>query len=321
MLTWVASLWDYHQLTADTSLLGECLPAMHRLFAFLERYANEDGLIGGFDGYWLFLDWKPLFKGNFSSVFNMMYLNAMRRAADICRVLEEDDLQVSYGHQADALQASIEKHFWDEQEQVWTDGFDIEKGARVPGVSQHANAMAILLGLKPEAHARLAREYLLKPAQSKRTKITTGSPFFYAYILQAMAQTGLGAEAVEVIGDLWGDMVERGAVTFWEHWEPTESQCHAWSASPLYHLSQQVLGVQIAAAGWAKVRIAPAPGKLESARGVVPTPRGPIRVEWENAGEDQLAVRVDLPDGIEAEFDSPNGQSRPLSPGANEFQA
>ncbi len=163
------------------------------------------------------------------------------------------------------------------------------------------------------------RDVLLKPAQSRRGKIVTASPFFYAYVLDALAEAGLREEVIQLVSEKWGGMLEKGATTFWENWEGPCSRCHAWSASPLYHLSQQVLGVMPVEMGWKHVRIAPLAMKLEFARGRVPSPLGAIRVEWEKAGEDQLAVRVDLPRGMSAEFVSPLGQIRILEAGAHEF--
>ena len=67
------------------------------------------------------------------------------------------------------------------------------------------------------------------------------------------------------------------------------------------------------------MRIAPLIGNLEFARGAVPSPHGTIRVEWEKVGEDQLAVRVELPEGIDGEFVGPLGETRELESGASEF--
>lgn len=122
-----------------------------------------------------------------------------------------------------------------------------------------------------------------------------------------------------MIGIKWGSMIDRGATTFWEFWEPSGSLCHAWSASPLYVLSQQLLGVVPVEPGWARIQISPNPGKLDFARGVVPSPMGPVRVEWEKSGDDQLAVRVDVPEGMTAEFLNPAGGRRILTTGLNEF--
>jgi hypothetical protein len=115
-------------------------------------------------------------------------------------------------------------------------------------------------------------------------------------------------------------MLERSGGTLWERWDGTSgSRCSGAATSPLYVLSQQVLGVTQTEAGWKRVRIVPLVGALEFARGVVPSPLGPIRVEWEKVGEDQLAVRVELPEGMEAEFRGPLDETRTLEAGATEF--
>jgi hypothetical protein len=321
MMTWVGSLWDHYFHTGRTDLLRECAPAMHRVFDFLGAHEVRDGLVGDFDGYWVFLDWQNLYKANFSGVLNLMYLQALRWASVICAILGDTTSGNTYNRKVTALQSSVEKYFWNPKAKLWRDGFDAAKNEPVEETSQQMTALAMLLHLKPEAHPALAKEVLLKSAKSKRTKILTASPFFYAYVLDALAESGFRTEAVELISEKWGQMLDQGATTFWEIWEPTPttSRCHAWSASPLYHLSQQVLGVMPVDIGWKQVRIAPLAGKLEFAKGIVPSPHGLIRVEWEKAGDDQLAVRVDLPPGIEAEFVSPPGEIRTLESGSHEF--
>jgi hypothetical protein len=320
MMTWVGTLWDHYFHTGRTDLIRECLPALHRLFDFFQAHESAESLIGSFDGFWMFLDWQQVFKGDYSAPFNLMYLQTLRWAADLSRLGGESQTAKDYDQRAKAVEAAIEKYFWDEKAKTWRDGFDIKTGKPIAQTSQHTTTLAILLGLKPDAHAELARNVLLKSAMSKRTKILTASPFFYAYVLQAMVANNLRAEAVEIIHDKWGDFIDQGATTFPELWTvTTESRCHAWSSSPVYHLMQIVLGVMPAEPGWKRVRIAPFLGNLEYARGVVPTPHGPIRVDWEKAGDDQLAVRVDVPEGILAEFVSPTGETRELEPGGHEF--
>jgi hypothetical protein len=321
MLAWVGSLHDWHLHTGRTELIRDCLPTLHRLFDFFERHEGEEGLIGRFNGFWVFLDWAPLRKADYSAVLNLLYLQALRWASALCRVAGDSAGATRYRKSADALAASVERHFWDAEAKVWRDGFDPATREPVEEVSQHANALAILLNLKP-ADAdfdRLARELLLRPATARRTKVVTASPFFYATILEALRSVGLHREGIALIRDKWGAMIERGATTFWEHWEPTGSLCHAWSASPLYHLTQWILGVVPTEPGWRRVTIQPIPGKLEFARGVVPTPLGPLKVEWEQSEEDQLAVRIDVPEGMTAEFIGPLGESRTLDAGGHEF--
>ena len=193
------------------------------------------------------------------------------------------------------------------------------ENAPVEKISQHANALGILLDLHPEDHDKIARDVLLKSARARRPKTATASPFFYAYVLEAMIRAGHSVDALTIIRDKWGAQLDRGATAFWEHWEPTGSLCHAWSASPLYLLYRVLLGVEPLTPGWKKIRIAPTPGELEFARGTIATPHGSVRIEWEQSGDDQLAVRVDLPDGMEAEFIAPLGGKRMLGAGGHEF--
>jgi hypothetical protein len=319
MLAWIASLFDHHFHTARTDLVADCLPTVHKLLDFFARHESPNHLIGGFEGFWLFLDWANVRKADFSATLNLLYLQALRHATALCDLAAETASAARYRAAAEALALSIDTHFWDAAGKHFRDGFDPHRNAPVEDVSQHANALAILLDLHPEAHAKIARDVLHKPALARRSNVATASPFFYVYILQALAKAGLRDEAVSLIRDKWGAMLDRGATTFWELWEPTGSLCHAWSASPLYHLSQQVLGATPTAAGWRKVRVAPTLGKLEYARGVVPSPHGLLRIEWEKGGEDQLAVRLDIPDGMEVEFTTPAGETRLLDAGSHEF--
>ena len=60
---------------------------------------------------------------------------------------------------------------------------------------------------------------------------------------------------------------------------PSRSDCHAWSASPNYELLHTVLGVDSAGPGFRQVRIRPHLGPLLAAHGVVPHPKGLIKIE------------------------------------------
>ena len=239
MMTWVGTLRDHWQLTGRTDLVAECLPTLHRLFEFFAAHESPDGLVGGFDGFWMFLDWVPIFKGDHSAPFNLLYLQSLRWAAELCRLCR-DPAAVAYDAKAAAVQAAVEKFFWDDKLKCWRDGFDAATGKPVEQVSQHTNTLAILLGLKPETHGEIAREVLLKSARTKRTKTITASPFFYAYVLDALAAQGLSADVVGLIRDKWGEaFLDDGATTFYEMWTVgIDSRCHAWSASPVYHLVQ-----------------------------------------------------------------------------------
>jgi hypothetical protein len=321
MCNWVSSLWDHYWLTGRIDLIRDCLPAAHRLFEFFERHARPDGLIGGFDGWWVFLDWAELHKSDYSATLNLFYLQALEHATRICTLAGDPPAAQRYKATAEHVRQAIIDCLWDDKANVFRDGLDANIGKPVDKISQQANALAVLLKLNPAEATKTVREALLKPAMKTKSSVVTSTPFFYSYVFESLVQEGLRDEAINIIADKWGDWVDTGRVTCSETWKPIPlSHCHAWSASPLYVLMQELLGVRATEAGFRRLRIAPLPHGLDFARGVVPTPLGLVKVEWESVSGDQLAVRIDLPPAIEAEFVSPAGQTLALKSGKNEFQ-
>jgi hypothetical protein len=53
--------------------------------------------------------------------------------------------------------------------------------------------------------------------------------------------------------------------------------------------------------GFRRFVVQPAPGSLEVARGLCPTPHGPIRVEWRRQADGRLDIKVDAPAACERE--------------------
>lgn len=81
----------------------------------------------------------------------------------------------------------------------------------------------------------------------------------------------------------WRQMMDMGLSTFAETPEPTRSDCHAWSAHPVMGLFRFVAGVESAAPGWQKARIAPRPSGLESFQAHIAHPNGDLVVDWDGS--------------------------------------
>jgi hypothetical protein len=102
-------------------------------------------------------------------------------------------------------------------------------------------------------------------------------------------------------------MVESGTTITWEAWDqkykPNQDWNHAWGAAPANLLPKYVLGVQPLAPGFKKVSVKPNLGTLSFAKGTVPTPEGPIRIDWKRTNTFTLTLR--LPKGTRAVVDLP----------------
>lgn len=70
------------------------------------------------------------------------------------------------------------------------------------------------------------------------------------YLVEAMVAAGMHDEARENLRNYRGGMVEKGADTFWESYDPgndfisaygfspVNSACHAWSCTPVYFIHE-----------------------------------------------------------------------------------
>ena len=74
-------------------------------------------------------------------------------------------------------------------------------------------------------------------------------------------------------------MLEEGLTTFAEGDYEDRSDCHAWSASPLYHFLSIVAGIRPDAPGYQTVRVEPKFGHLNTLNVSVVHPQGMISLK------------------------------------------
>ena len=109
-------------------------------------------------------------------------------------------------------------------------------------------------------------------------------------------------------------MLDRGLTTTEEVWNAKpgkESLCHAWSAHPIIHLSNILLGIWQEAPGWKKVKFSPSLLNLRSVHGKVAVPQGIIEVDWERRGKN-IAVSLSLPKGVTGTVDLPGIEGKEI---------
>jgi len=114
--------------------------------------------------------------------------------------------------------------------------------------------------------------------------------------------------------DMWRDQLKLNMTTWLEDPVSERSDCHAWGAVPLYEFPCEVLGVNPAAPGFARILIEPKPGPLQWAEGSAITPRGAVHVAWRiepetgrfslrASGLRGVPVEVRLPGGFSASYE------------------
>ncbi len=123
-------------------------------------------------------------------------------------------------------------------------------------------------------------------------------PFSAFFELEVLCRIGEKREALEQIRAYWGGMIEAGAGTIWEEYDPKQegvqhyamygdpygkSLCHAWGATPVYILRRYFMGVEPASPGYETFRICPETELFSEFRFETPVKNGIVRILWDGS--------------------------------------
>ena len=203
------------------------------------------------------------------------------------------------------------------ERQTYSRCFDAARGemANTPekhSFSMHASIMGVLTGSIPADQAQAVMGRVLH--DSTLSQCT----FYYRfYLTRALVKAGM-ADLYYSSLTPWRDMLARGLTTFAESPDPTRSDCHAWSASPIYDLLATVCGVVPGSPGFATVDIRPALGELKEVRGTMPHPNGEIKVHLLRKGAEGVTGEVVMPPSTNGRFFW-KGREIDLHPGVQEI--
>jgi len=298
-LIWILTLWDYYLFSGDKELAHQLFPNAQKALSFFETYRDRNDLLNDVP-YWNFVDWAKVETAGESTAMNCFYYRALVCAARLAAALNAQAATVRYKTLAEKVQRAINLRLWNAELGVYQDAR--LNGRLIEQVSQQANSLAIAFGIAPKEKWPNILDYIHAPTKSV---IQAGTPYFSFYVLAAFYQAGRHAQALRYIRERWGKMLDWGATTWWETWQPTASFCHGWSAAPTHDLPAEFLGIKPLAAGWREIEIKPNPVGLKWAKGRVPTPRGEIKITWEVISKNKkptletairsFELRVELP--------------------------
>lgn len=294
---WLAARYDALKSKLLMERVGQD-GLVHSSKAQMTRDDIVDWPVGERDGY--------VFKER-NTVVNAFHLRALQLMAEMGRAIGRDADAATFARHEAKARPVFQKEFFDARRGLYRDG------ATTDHVSLHANLFPLAFGLVPEADRAKVADWLV--ARGMRCSVYAAQ-----YLLEGLFENGRGGAAVDLMtapGDRsWRHMVESGTTITWEAWDqkykPNQDWNHAWGAAPANLLPRYVLGVQPIQPGWRQALIRPHPGTLTSARGKVPTPRGPVLVEWKR--DRGFWMLVDLPQGMTARVELPesNGAKQVL---------
>ena len=300
-LHWVHGVYNWYRYRAEREVILAWLPSVARVLRWYAPYQTASGVLKDIPE-WNLVDWSSVSTTDTSSLLTAEWARGLREFAEMAGWLGETSSQRWAEARYEQAKAGFEI-FWDERRGSYID--HIVDGLPQPEMSQIAGALAIVSGLAPqERWGRIIdtitdeKQLVIRSwaggGQSEEKfeqqqrgiyvidwdaehEIVISEPFMSYVVHDAVVLAGKAG----LLPDLylrWMEFFEGGYDTIGENWG-TGTHAHGWSCTPTRDMLIYTLGVTPAEPGFSRARIAPRLGRLDWAKGKVPTPYGMISLE------------------------------------------
>jgi len=327
---WVTGETQYYLHFGSADQLRTIHARLVELLTYMEKDLDQQHLFVDATHAWPFVDWSPRMHSDTPQTrmaTQFEYYAAFRDGAYLLNALHDTSNAARFGHVADELREAAQQHMLDSQGSF--------------GDRWQPNAYAVVSGVaEPDQYPSIWRNALSGVGQHLYHPYII-TPYYNYYVVSAMAKMGHREEALSWIRKFWGGMIDEGATSYWEGYDPSwykgslfhrslqadnetgfhTSLAHGWSSGVTPWLMEQVLGIQPTAAGFSQVRIRPDLVGLQWAKGAEPTPHGLLGVSIRN--DHGYVTVVTLPPDVSASVSVPvptgssavlvNGKSVPSS--------
>lgn len=234
-LFFIPILYDYYQETKDLDIVKELWPTAYRQIELaLDDF--KDGVPNTEENPLLaFIDWKDGLDRQAAAQGAWIY--CLRHGKALAELLGEAETAKHIDALlAEALENAV-SHFWDEEQ-----GFFVSGSARQ--VSWSSQAWMVLADVFDKEKSRTLMLHLLE----ENPEMGVATPYAYHHVIEALLHVGEKEKTLELMRTYWGGMIALGADTFWEAFDPKDTNaspygnaqvnsfCHAWSCTPAWLL-------------------------------------------------------------------------------------
>lgn len=238
-LIYNVALLEYLKVTGDKETADDLWPVVVRQIEMVLRQFSPEMIYDMQKPplYWLVFDWKDHYDRQAS--MQGLTIWALTRSYELARLLGREKEVREWPVLAAQMKKAARKQFYDKKQGVIVSG--VEKQ-----VSYLSQVWMILSGTLNQKEGRLAMQTVMAMPDA----CYPGCPYAYHYVMEALLECGMNSEAKTLLIDYWGGMVEKGADTFWEVYDPNNdelspygffpmnSYCHAWSCTPVYFINK-----------------------------------------------------------------------------------
>lgn len=240
-LFFISALYDYYQFSKDKEVLTDLYPVAKKALLVADKQINNQNIVSLDESWPVFIDWSKEFDKQAAT--NGIYLYAANQFIELAKLVNDMNAVTKYQNKVRLVSTACRNTFYDERLKLFTSGSNEE----INLASQVWLVLADILSQEEKKQVMTQAVAKLFPIK----KIYT--PYMYHHVTEALFVAGLLEEGVNLIETYWGGMVEAGADTFWEAYNPDDpiyspyqsmainSYCHAWSCTPSYLLRKYCL--------------------------------------------------------------------------------
>ena len=235
-----ATLLDYYKASGDMETLRDLSKCAYRQMEIAKEQFDEKKLMKSSEGFWAFIDWtEGLDK---QAAMQGVYVFCAKKVREIAEILGDKEKAAELSTEAKEKTEAARKYL-----------LDAESGLFVSGTEKQINyASQVWMVLAGVVNTEEGTQILDRVSELKPEKGMV-SPYMNHHYVEALLMCGKKDQALEYMKYYWGGMINSGADTFWELYNPenpaespygssiVNSYCHAWSCTPTYLLRKYYL--------------------------------------------------------------------------------
>lgn len=227
-LFFVSVLYDYYQETKDMDTLKDLYETAGKQAELVMQLVDEKGVVCGTD---CFIDWcDGLDK---QAALQGVLIYCVRQMTELAEIMNDIKNEDCLKKLLSRLLKSARDCLYDETAGLFVSGPKRQ-------ISTASQVWMVLAGVFDRDENRA----ILKRIREQGLPYKMTTPYMVHHYTEALCVCGEYEEAGKVIRDYWGKMMLLGADTFWESFNPDDTEespyggtmansyCHAWSCTP-----------------------------------------------------------------------------------------
>jgi len=240
-----STLLNYAKSSNDLKLAKTLYPvACQQVDLVCSKWLSAGNYLEIPNSIWMLIDWSKELDRQAAEQATLIY--AINTLSELTNMIGLPKDANKWDELNEKLRAAAVERYYDKKKGLFVSGPQHQ-------VSWATQIWMVLAGVVDKKEC--AR--ILKNVAADASAIKPGCPYLVHHLVEAYLMCDMDKEAYQLIDTYWGGMIDKGATTFWEIYDPENpykspynshlfnSYCHAWSCTPAWFLRHLVYGKRL----------------------------------------------------------------------------